>query len=79
MARRYRSDRRESLPVRELPPEEQAPILRQYVREVKVTRPYFDAQPDDDVAAKRYRRLRRLQRDRELVRARHPLQHELAN
>lgn len=28
-------------------PDESAPVLREYVRAVPVTRPYFDAKPDD--------------------------------
>lgn len=44
----------ETLRLAELGPRESAPILRRYVREVPITRPYFDAAPDatlDDFAA----------------------------
>ena len=32
--------------VRELGPEESVPVLRKYLREIKVVRPYFDVKPD---------------------------------
>ena len=41
-----RGRRREPVALIELPPGDAAPILRRYVREVPVTRPYFDAGPD---------------------------------
>ena len=41
----------ETLPVRELPPAEAAPVLRRYVTRVPVTRPYFDAGPDSPLSA----------------------------
>jgi deazaflavin-dependent oxidoreductase (nitroreductase family) len=37
----------ETLAVREASIEEAVPVLRRYMREVKVTRRYFDAHPDD--------------------------------
>jgi deazaflavin-dependent oxidoreductase (nitroreductase family) len=49
-----RGRRAETLRLTELGSRESAPILRQYVREVPITRPYFDARPDsslDDFAA----------------------------
>lgn len=36
----------ETLKIIELGPQESAPILKQYVTEVPIVRPYFDAQPD---------------------------------
>lgn len=35
----------------ELPPAEAAPVLREYVRRIKMVRPYVAAGPDDDLAA----------------------------
>lgn len=49
-----RGRRAQTLRLAELGPRESAPILRRYVREVRVTRPYFDATPDsalDEFAA----------------------------
>ena len=49
-----RGRRAETLRLAELGSRESAPILRQYVREVPITRPYFDARPGsslDDFAA----------------------------
>ncbi|MFE0174612.1 nitroreductase/quinone reductase family protein [Streptomyces sp. NPDC059002] len=49
-----RGGRSESVRVVELGPEESAPVLRQYWREVPVTRPYFDvtgASTDEEFAA----------------------------
>ena len=49
-----RAGRRERLAIDELGPEASAPILREYVRNVPVTRPFFAAgpdSPDDDFAA----------------------------
>ena len=42
-----RGRRSEPLRVEELAAPEAAPILRRYVREVPITRPYFDVRPDD--------------------------------
>lgn len=41
-----RGARSESLGVTELDPREAAPVLRRYIREVAITRPFFDAKPD---------------------------------
>ena len=41
----------ETVLVRELPPAESAPVLKRYVAEVPITRPYFDARPDALLAA----------------------------
>jgi deazaflavin-dependent oxidoreductase (nitroreductase family) len=41
-----RGRRRETLRLREASPEEAAPVLREYVRKVRVVRPFFDATPD---------------------------------
>ena len=41
----------ESVAVRELAPEESAPVLKRSVPEVPITRPYFDARPDSPRAA----------------------------
>lgn len=46
-----RGCRREPVVLTELPPEDTAPILRQYAREVPVTRPHFDAGPDASLEA----------------------------
>jgi deazaflavin-dependent oxidoreductase (nitroreductase family) len=48
-----RGGRSERFQVREAGPEEAVPVLRRYMREIRVTRPYFDASPDspDDVVA----------------------------
>lgn len=46
-----RGKRTERLAIEELAPEQAAPVLRRYVREVAVTRPFFDARPDDPVEA----------------------------
>jgi deazaflavin-dependent oxidoreductase (nitroreductase family) len=49
-----RGDRTERFVVRELRPEEAPPVLRKYLREVKVVRAYFDVtpgSPDDAFAA----------------------------
>ncbi len=42
-----RGRRSETLRVEELGARDAAPILQRYVREVPITRPYFDARPDD--------------------------------
>jgi deazaflavin-dependent oxidoreductase (nitroreductase family) len=41
-----RGRHRETVRVTELTPEESVPVLRQYLREVPVTRAYFDVTPD---------------------------------
>lgn len=46
-----RGHRRERLAIREISVDEAAPILRQYVNEVPITRPYFDAAATDPVEA----------------------------
>ena len=46
-----RGGRAERLRLVELGPEDSAPILRRYAREVPITRPYFDARPDAPDAA----------------------------
>ena len=40
-----RGRRRETVVLTELDPRESAPVLRQYAREVPITRPFFDAGP----------------------------------
>jgi deazaflavin-dependent oxidoreductase (nitroreductase family) len=42
-----RGRRSETLRVEELGARDAAPILQRYVRDVPITRPYFDARPDD--------------------------------
>jgi deazaflavin-dependent oxidoreductase (nitroreductase family) len=46
-----RGRRSETLPIRELPPAEAAPVLQRYVTRVPITRPYFDVRPDSPLAA----------------------------
>ncbi len=46
-----RGKRSETLPIRELPSTEAAPVLQRYVTRVPITRPYFDARPDSPLAA----------------------------
>jgi len=46
-----RGKRSETLPIRELPPAEAAPVLQRYITRVPITRPYFDATPDSPLAA----------------------------
>lgn len=46
-----RGRRSEVVAVEELAPAEAAPVLRRYVQEVPVTRPFFDARPGADLAA----------------------------
>lgn len=41
----------EPVAIRELPPTESAPVLKRYVTEVPITRPYFDVRPDSPLAA----------------------------
>ena len=40
----------EEIEAEEVLASEAGPVLRQYVKDVKIVRPYFDAQPDDPVA-----------------------------
>ena len=42
-----RGGRSEMLAVQDASPSESVPVLRKYMREVRVTRRYFDARPDD--------------------------------
>jgi hypothetical protein len=46
-----RGGRSETLPIRELPPAEAAPVLQRYVTRVPITRPYFDVRLDSPLAA----------------------------
>jgi deazaflavin-dependent oxidoreductase (nitroreductase family) len=46
-----RCGRTESVAVREVKPEEAAPVLKWYVTRVPITRPYFDVKPESDLAA----------------------------
>jgi deazaflavin-dependent oxidoreductase (nitroreductase family) len=46
-----RGRRRETLTVTELAPADSAPVLRQYVKEVPITRPFFDVRPDSPLPA----------------------------
>jgi deazaflavin-dependent oxidoreductase (nitroreductase family) len=46
-----RGRRTETLRLVELDARESAPILQRYVREVPVTRPFFDARPDSPLSA----------------------------
>ena len=41
----------EAVTVRELPPAESAPVLKRYITEVRITRPYFDARPESPLDA----------------------------
>jgi deazaflavin-dependent oxidoreductase (nitroreductase family) len=41
----------ETVAIAELGPEESAPVLKQYVTEVPITRPFFDATPDAPLEA----------------------------
>ena len=41
-----RGGRSELLSIEELPPEQAAPVLRRYLEQVAVVRPYFDVKPD---------------------------------
>jgi deazaflavin-dependent oxidoreductase (nitroreductase family) len=41
-----RGRRSETLTATPLPPENSADVLRRYIREVPITRPYFDVRPD---------------------------------
>ena len=46
-----RGRRSETMRLVELGPEEAAPVLKRYVTEVPITRPFFDATPASDLAA----------------------------
>jgi deazaflavin-dependent oxidoreductase (nitroreductase family) len=46
-----RGRRAETVALVELGPAEAAPVLKQYVTEVPITRPFFDAKPDSSVEA----------------------------
>jgi deazaflavin-dependent oxidoreductase (nitroreductase family) len=46
-----RGGKTETFALSELAPEEAAPLLREYVRRVRVARPFFDAPPEAPVAA----------------------------
>lgn len=46
-----RGGRTESVAVREIKPEEAAPVLKLYVTRVPITRPYFDVKPESDLTA----------------------------
>ena len=46
-----RGRRAETLRLAELGPRDSAPILQRYVREVPITRPYFDVRPDSSLDA----------------------------
>ena len=46
-----RGGRIEAVAVREIKPEEAAPVLKLYVTRVAITRPYFDVRPDSDLDA----------------------------
>ena len=46
-----RGRRSETVAVAEVEPEESAPVLRRYLAEVPITRPFFDAAPDANLEA----------------------------
>ena len=46
-----RGGRTEAIAIREVNAEEAAPVLKMYVTRVPITRPYFDAKPESDLAA----------------------------
>ena len=46
-----RGGRSETIAVREIAPEEAAPVLKWYVTRVPITRPYFDVRPESDLGA----------------------------
>src|SRR6266508_3297760 len=46
-----RGGRTDPIRVREIANDEAAPVLKLYVTRVPITRPYFDAKPDSDLAA----------------------------
>jgi deazaflavin-dependent oxidoreductase (nitroreductase family) len=41
----------EAVTVREIPPAESAPVLKRYITEVPITRPYFDVRPESPLDA----------------------------
>ncbi len=41
-----RGNKRATLAIHELPPEESAPILKEYLQKYPITAPYFNAKPD---------------------------------
>lgn len=45
-----RAKRSETVQIEEVPPERSAPILRRYLKEVPVVRPFFDVTPKSQVA-----------------------------
>jgi hypothetical protein len=46
-----RGRRSETVTVVELEPAEAAPVLKQYITDVPITRPFFDATPDSPLEA----------------------------
>jgi deazaflavin-dependent oxidoreductase (nitroreductase family) len=46
-----RKQHSETVRIREVGPEQSAPVLREYLRQVRVVRPFFDASPDSPVEA----------------------------
>ncbi len=46
-----RGRRVETVTARPLGPAESAPVLRRYIKDVPITRPYFDVRPDSPLAA----------------------------
>jgi deazaflavin-dependent oxidoreductase (nitroreductase family) len=46
-----RGKREETMAITEAGLDEAAPVLKAYVRDVPITRPFFDARPDADLAA----------------------------
>ena len=46
-----RGGRTDNIEVREIKPEDAAPVLKMYVTRVPITRPYFDVRPESDLAA----------------------------
>jgi deazaflavin-dependent oxidoreductase (nitroreductase family) len=46
-----RGRRSETVAIVELGPAEAAPVLKQYITDVPITRPFFDAKPDSSVEA----------------------------
>jgi len=46
-----RGGRTDKIEVREIKPEDAAPVLKTYVTRVPITRPYFDVRPESDLAA----------------------------
>ena len=45
-----RGRRSETVPIRELGPDDAAPVLQRYITRVPITRPYFDARPDSPLS-----------------------------